>query len=99
MFCTEVKQTRDSIENFSANIAAGKKAQKKKDFMICAHIERLILERGMENTLTRAFAFVKAGVDAFDESAALDALDKFADKWDKKYPKISQSRRYFTTHF
>ena len=28
---------------------------------------------------------------AVDETAALDALDRFAEKWDKKYPKISQS--------
>ena len=64
LFGTEVQQTQDSIENFCAKIAAGKKAQKTKDFMICARIESLILERGMEDALTRAFAFVKAGADA-----------------------------------
>jgi len=30
---------------------------------------------------------------AVDETAALDALDRFADRWDKKYPKIVQSWR------
>ena len=30
---------------------------------------------------------------AVDETAALDALDSFAEKWDKKYPKIAQSWR------
>ncbi len=30
---------------------------------------------------------------AVDEQSALDALDKFAEKWDKKYPKISRSWR------
>lgn len=64
LFGTEAKQTQDSIENFSAKIAAGKKAQKTKDFMICARIESLILEQGMEDALTRAFAFTKAGADA-----------------------------------
>lgn len=64
LFGTEVKQTQDSIENFCAKIAAGKKAQKTHDFMICARIESLILERGMEDALTRAFAFVGAGADA-----------------------------------
>lgn len=64
LFGTEVAQTQDSIENFSAKIAAGKKAQKTKDFMICARIESLILERGMEDALERAFAFVDAGADA-----------------------------------
>lgn len=64
LFGNEVVQTQDTIENFSAKIAAGKKAQKTKDFMICARIESLILEQGMEDALTRAFAFVKAGADA-----------------------------------
>ena len=64
LFGTEVKQTQDSIENFSAKIAAGKKAQRTKEFMICARIESLILEQGMEDALTRAVAFVAAGADA-----------------------------------
>jgi phosphoenolpyruvate phosphomutase len=64
LFGTEVKQTQDSIENFSAKIRAGKAAQKTNDFMICARIESLILEQGMEDALTRAFAFVEAGADA-----------------------------------
>ena len=63
LFGTEVRQTQDSIENFSAKIAAGKKAQKSADFMIIARIESLILEQGMEDALRRAFAFVKAGAD------------------------------------
>ena len=63
LFGTEVDQTQDTIENFSAKIRAGKMAQKTKDFMIVARIESLILERGMEDALTRAFAFVEAGAD------------------------------------
>ncbi len=38
-------------------------------------------------------ADLKAVYAAVDESAALDALDAFAEKWDKKYPKIAQSWR------
>ena len=64
LFGTEVKQTQDTIENFSAKIRAGKKAQKTTDFMICARIESLILSKGMEDALERAFAFVEAGADA-----------------------------------
>lgn len=64
LFGTEVEQTQDSIESFSEKIRAGKKAQRTKEFMICARIESLILERGMEDALERAFAFVKAGADA-----------------------------------
>lgn len=63
LFGTEVAQTQDTIENFCAKIAAGKKAQLTDDFMIIARIESLILERGMEDALNRAWAFVKAGAD------------------------------------
>ncbi len=63
LFGTEVEQTQDSIEHFSEKIMAGKKAQKTKEFMIIARIESLILEKGMEDALERAAAFVKAGAD------------------------------------
>ena len=84
LFGTEVAQTQDTIENFSAKIAAGKEAQLTDDFMIIARIESLILERGMEDALTRAFAFVKAGADAVmihsrkkDPAEILEFCDKF----------------------
>jgi len=64
LFGTEVKQTQDSIENFCAKIQAGKRAQKTKEFMICARIESLILEQGMEDALARGFAYSEAGADA-----------------------------------
>ncbi len=64
LFGTEAEQTQDTIEGFCAKIAAGKKAQKTKDFMICARIESLILEQGMEDALARAFAYTEAGADA-----------------------------------
>ena len=38
-------------------------------------------------------ADLKAVYAAVDEQAALDALDTFGERWDKKYPKISQSWR------
>lgn len=63
LFGTEVEQTQDSIENFTAKIRAGKQAQRTEEFMIIARIESLILEQGMEDALTRAFAYVEAGAD------------------------------------
>lgn len=38
-------------------------------------------------------ADLKAVYATVDEQAALDALDTFRERWDKKYPKISQSWR------
>lgn len=63
LFGTEVKQIQDSVENFCAKIRAGKKALRTEDFMIIARIESLILEKGMEDALYRAAAYVKAGAD------------------------------------
>lgn len=64
LFGNEVAQTQDSSENFCEKIQVGKKAQRTKDFMICARIESLILEKGMEDALERAFAYTQAGADA-----------------------------------
>ena len=92
LFGTEVVQTQDSIENFSAKIRAGKKAQRTKEFMICARIESLILEQGMEDALTRAFAFAEAGADAImihsrkkDPAEIQEFIEKFREK-DKTTP-------------
>lgn len=92
LFGTEVVQTQDSIENFSAKIRAGKKAQRTKEFMICARIESLILEQGMDDALERAFAFAEAGADAImihsrkkDPSEIQEFIEKFRAK-DKATP-------------
>jgi phosphoenolpyruvate phosphomutase len=84
LFGTEVQQTQDSIENFSEKIRAGKRAQLSDEFMIIARIESLILEQGMEDALTRAFAFVEAGADAImihsrkkDPSEIQEFIEKF----------------------
>ena len=84
LFGTEVVQTQASISSFSEKIAAGKKAQRTKDFMICARIESLILERGMDDALERAFAFTEAGADAImihsrkkDPSEIFEFVEKY----------------------
>ena len=64
LFGTEVNQTQDSVEHFCAKLRAGKKVQRTDDFMIIARIESLILEKGLEDALTRAKAYVEAGADA-----------------------------------
>ena len=84
LFGTEVEQTQDSIENFCAKIAAGKDALRTTDFMIIARCESLILERGMEDALTRCHAYVKAGADGImihsrnkDPAEILEFCDRF----------------------
>ena len=84
LFGTEVEQTQASIEEMSAKIAAGKRAQLTDDFMIIARIESLILEKGMEDALARARAFVQAGADGImihsrrkDPAEIVEFCDRF----------------------
>jgi len=84
LFGTEVEQTQAPIDEFCEKIIAGKKAQKTKEFMIVARIESLILERGMEDALERAFAFSNAGADGImihsrkkDPSEIFEFVEKF----------------------
>ena len=92
LFGTEVEQTQDTIENFSAKIKAGKKVQLTDDFMIIARIESLILEAGMDDALERAHAFVKSGADGImihsrrkEPDEILTFCDKFRED-DKETP-------------
>lgn len=87
LFGTEVKQTQAPIEDFCAKISAGKKVQLTDDFMIIARIESLILERGMEDALTRAFAFRDADADGImihsrkkDPAEIYEFCDRFREK-------------------
>lgn len=87
LFGTEVQQTQDTIEGFCEKITSGKKAQKSKDFMIVARIESLILEHGMDDALTRAFAYVGAGADGImihsrrkEPQEIFEFIDKFRAK-------------------
>jgi len=87
LFGTDVKQTQDTIENFCEKITRGKKAQISNDFMIIARIESLILEAGMDDALTRADAYIKAGADGImihsrhkDPAEIIDFMSKFRAK-------------------
>ena len=84
LFGTEVVQTQATIEDFCEKISAGKKIQLTDDFMIIARIESLILERGMEDALTRARAYVKAGADGImihSRRKEPDEILEFCDKF------------------
>lgn len=92
LFGTEVEQTQATIEEFSAKITAGKRAQLTDDFMIIARIESLILDKGMEDALERARAFVKAGADGImihsrkkDPAEIIEFCDRFREE-DKDTP-------------
>ncbi len=91
LFGTEVEQTQDSVENFCEKIRLGKEALRTKDFMIIARIESLILEKGMEDALQRAFAYVKAGADGImihSRKKQADEIFEFCDRFREKEKEI-----------
>lgn len=63
LFGNDVVQSQDSIENFSNKIQMGKRAKITDEFMIIARIESLILDKGMDDAVNRAKAYIKAGAD------------------------------------
>ncbi|MGI6004416.1 MAG: phosphoenolpyruvate mutase [Christensenellales bacterium] len=84
LFGTEVTQQQASIEDFSQKIAAGKSVLTTRDFMIIARIESLILERGMDDALARAFAFAGAGADGImihSRQKSPDEIFEFIEKF------------------
>lgn len=94
LFGTDVKQTQDTVEHFCEKVSAGKKAQRTKEFMIIARIESLILEKGMEDALLRADAYVQAGADGImihsrkkDPAEIFEFVEKFRAK-DKNTPLV-----------
>jgi len=84
---TSAGQQQDDIENFSKKISAGKAAQVTHDFMIIGRIESLILDKGLEDALSRAHAYVAAGADGVmihGRGEAPNAIFEFADKFRAK---------------
>ena len=58
-----VKQKQDSPLSFSKKIKEGKKAQATDEFMIIARIESLVLNKGLNDAITRARKYIAAGAD------------------------------------
>jgi phosphoenolpyruvate phosphomutase len=84
LFGNDVSQTQDTIEGFCHKIKTGKEAQITQEFMIFARIESLILEAGMEDALTRAYAYIEAGADGImihsrlkDPAEIIEFVEKF----------------------
>jgi phosphoenolpyruvate mutase len=63
LFGTDVAQTQEDVGLFSDKIRAGRAGRVSSDFMVIARIESLILDKGMNDAVMRAQAYVEAGVD------------------------------------
>lgn len=84
LFGTDVDQTQDSIENFCEKIQAGKSVLASDDFMIIARIESLICDKGMDDALERARAYLDAGADGImihSRRKESDEIFEFCDEY------------------
>lgn len=63
LFGNEVVQSQEDTDLFCDKIRAGRTSRVGQDFMVIARIESLILEKGMKDAISRAQAYVNAGVD------------------------------------
>lgn len=61
LFGTSVAQVQEDPHVFAAKIAAGKRAQRTRDFMIFARIESLIAGKGIPDALERARIYLEEG--------------------------------------
>ena len=102
LFGTDVKQTQDTIENFSYKISQGKKSQITEHFMIIARIESLILKQGIDDALKRAKAYIGAGADGImihskekDPKEVLDFCKEY-NKFENKVPLVAIPSTYST---
>ena len=59
----DVQQTQSDINSFCEKIYLGKRASITDDFLIIARVESLILDKGMDDAITRAKAYLDAGAD------------------------------------
>lgn len=82
LFGTDVAQTQDDIESFSYKISTAKKSQVTNEFMVIARIESLILDKGMDDAVERAKAYIGAGADGImihSRKKTPDEVLKFCD--------------------
>lgn len=104
LFGTEVEQTQDTIEDFCHKISMGKKALVTDDFMIIARIESLILQKGLDDALRRAQAYIEAGADGImihsKEKKPQEVLDFCSayKKFGRRVPLIAVPTTYNTLY-
>lgn len=84
LFGNDVTQTQDEIPAFCEKIRMGKKAQATDDFMIIARIESLILDKGVDDAIERAQAYLDAGADGImihSRQALPNEIFEFCDRY------------------
>lgn len=88
LFEQEIQKTQnqDSIDGFSEKIKFGKLSQVTEDFMIIARVESLILDKGLDDALERAKAYINAGADGImihSRDKSPDEILEFCDNYNQ----------------
>jgi len=101
---TDVPQAQAAIGDFCELIRTGKRAQITDDFMVIARIESLILDKGMNEAVKRAEAYMDAGADGIMiHSRRSDPSDIFEfckhyDKLPRRVPLVVVPTSYSGVH-
>jgi phosphoenolpyruvate phosphomutase len=91
LFGNDVAQTQEEAGLFCDKIRAGRASRLSSDFMVIARIESLILDKGMNDAVMRAQAYVEAGVDGIMIHSRLkqpDEVYEFARIFRSDFPYI-----------
>ena len=83
------KQDMLSKRDFVAKIVAAKNAKKNDDFIIIGRVEALIADLGIEEAMSRANAYAKAGADIIfvhSRKESTDEIFEFLKLWQGKVP-------------
>ncbi|QWC97185.1 phosphoenolpyruvate mutase [Polynucleobacter paneuropaeus] len=91
LFGTDVEQSQENIDVFCDKIRAGRDALRSDDFMIIARIESLILDKGMDDAILRARAYVNAGAHGImihSRRKSPDEIFEFARLFRIEFPSI-----------
>jgi phosphoenolpyruvate phosphomutase len=88
------------VEEFSGKIKAAKDTQADPDFCVVARIESFISGYGLDEALTRADAYFRAGADAIlihSKLAVADQVLEFMRAWDNTSPVVIVPTTYYKT--
>ena len=103
LFGDSVKQEQDTIQHFCNKIEVGKKSLITEDFMIIARIESLIMNKGYQDAIDRAQAYIDSGADGImihskdSDTTELESFCKIYNKFKNRKPLILVPTAY--SHF
>ncbi|MGH8230286.1 MAG: phosphoenolpyruvate mutase, partial [Steroidobacteraceae bacterium] len=94
------KQQLADVDEFCGKIKAGKDSQTDDDFCIVARVEALIAGWSLEEALSRAEAYRRAGADAIlihSKRSQPDEILAFAREWANRAPLVIVPTKYYST--